>query len=75
MTSVAAALTTPRLRLVPATGALVAAELDGLGKLAPLLDADIYKGPAGRGYGRDRLRGGAIVSAARAGYRGMWGAD
>lgn len=35
------ALTTPRLRLVPATGALIAAELDGLAKLGALLDVDI----------------------------------
>jgi RimJ/RimL family protein N-acetyltransferase len=35
------ALTTPRLRLVPATGALIAAELDSPCELAPLLDADI----------------------------------
>ena len=35
------ALMTPRLRLVPATGALIAAELDGNDRLAPLLDADV----------------------------------
>lgn len=41
MTDGTVALTTPRLRLVPATGALIAAELDGLSKLASFLNADI----------------------------------
>ena len=41
MASLTTALTTARLRLVPATSALVAAELDGPSKFAPLLDADI----------------------------------
>jgi RimJ/RimL family protein N-acetyltransferase len=41
MTDGTVALTTPRLRLVPATDALIEAELGGLGKLGPLLEADV----------------------------------
>ena len=41
MTDAAAALTTPRLRLVPATVALITAELEGADQLAGVIDADV----------------------------------
>jgi RimJ/RimL family protein N-acetyltransferase len=41
MTASAAVLKTPRLRLVPATGAIITAELEGLDQLADALDAAI----------------------------------